>query len=68
MSNYDINISSSIRKYARILSGSTDISPMISLLSACSLIQEERLRNSCIYFVLSNLTNLKPIVSIEPTV
>jgi hypothetical protein len=56
MNNLDINISAQIRKLARIFATESNISNLIALLAACALIKDNKLQNSCIYFVISSMS------------
>ena len=58
VANMDINISSQIRKNSRVCLTDKNSSGLIGLLAACDLIKDDRLRNGCVYYVLTSLSGL----------
>lgn len=59
MISRDIKISASIRGATRLADENNDLSALISLLTACSLISKSLLQDNCVLYVLRHIETFK---------
>lgn len=58
MLSSDITVSMIIKRYARMLSVSNSTSEMFSLLAACSMIKDDKLRQSTLNTLITSISSL----------